>query len=116
MRPLLFSSDSVRSAKRDRISGDKHAQVLRLYKAFFNREPDLAGVEYWIEVREGERPELDGARDSFNIAQALTGASAAFKNLYGSDVSDEVFLTRVYGNVPSRRIGSGRVMPTGLTS
>lgn len=78
---------------------DKHAEILRLYKAFFNREPDIAGAKYWIEVSEGERPEIDGPRATITIAQAFPGASAEFQRLYGADVSDEDFLTRVYQNV-----------------
>ncbi|MGI9610529.1 MAG: hypothetical protein ACR2NL_09590, partial [Acidimicrobiia bacterium] len=29
-------------------------EILRLYTAFFNREPDAAGVKYWIAVSKGE--------------------------------------------------------------
>ncbi len=77
----------------------KHAEILRLYKAFFNREPDIAGAKYWIQVSEGERPEIDGPRATIRIAEAFPAASAEFENLYGANVSDEDFLTRVYENV-----------------
>jgi hypothetical protein len=77
----------------------KHAEILRLYKAFFNREPDIAGAKYWIQVSEGERPEINSPRATIRIAQAFPGASAEFRNLYGANVSDEDFLTRVYQNV-----------------
>jgi hypothetical protein len=80
----------------------KHAEILRLYKAFFNREPDIAGAKYWIQVSEGERPEINGPRATIKIAEAFPAASAEFQNLYGEGVSDEVFLTRVYQNVLQR--------------
>lgn len=74
-------------------SNSKDAPVLRLYQAFFNRTPDVAGAKYWISVR----------RQGYNalrIAGFMSG-SAEFKGLYDG-TSDAEFVTAVYQNVLGR--------------
>ena len=71
----------------------KDAPILRLYQAFFNRAPDLAGARYWLAVRRTNFNELD-------IAEFMS-QGAEFKNLYDG-TTDEVFVERVYTNVLGR--------------
>ncbi len=70
-----------------------YATVLRLYKAFFNRNPDVQGAKYWIRVyREGN--------DIASIANAFE-QSEEFRNRYGTP-SNEAFLENLYLNVLGR--------------
>lgn len=71
----------------------KDAPILRLYQAFFNRAPDLAGARYWLTVRRTNFNELD-------IAEFMSQGEE-FKNLYDG-TTDEVFVERVYTNVLGR--------------
>ncbi|NNF56145.1 MAG: DUF4214 domain-containing protein [Acidimicrobiales bacterium] len=69
------------------------APVLRLYQAYFDRQPDLAGAKYWLGVRRQGHRQLAIAK--------FMAASQEFANNYQS-VSDEVYLTRVYQNMLGR--------------
>ncbi len=71
-----------------------HGDVLRLYRAFLNREPDIAGSLYWIDQFESGAT-LDAL--SFGFAQ-----SDEFTSAYGSSLSDREFLAIVYGNILGR--------------
>ncbi len=71
-----------------------HANALRLYRAFFNREPDVEGALYWIDEYE-DGISLDDMAWAFS-------QSAEFKNQYGPSLSNAEFLTIVYGNVLGR--------------
>ncbi len=69
------------------------ADFLRLYRAFFDRDPDVAGARYWIgEARRGVSYD--------DIAWAFS-TSPEFVLRYGP-VSDEAFLETVYRNVLAR--------------
>ncbi len=69
------------------------ADMLRLYRAFFDREPDPAGTEYWL--GEAERgASLDVIAESFAV-------SDEFVKRYGA-TTDEQFLDIVYRNVLGR--------------
>ncbi|MEZ5377964.1 MAG: DUF4214 domain-containing protein [Acidimicrobiales bacterium] len=70
------------------------ADTLRLYWAFFNREPDIAGAKYWIGL---SRTGLTLDDMAFNFAR-----SDEFQRTYGS-VTDHQFLEIVYRNVLGRR-------------
>ncbi len=71
----------------------EYATVLRLYKAFFDRNPDVAGAKYWIRTyREGN--------DVASIANAFE-QSEEFRNRYGTPNNDE-FLENLYLNVLGR--------------
>ncbi len=74
-------------------------RAYRLYQAAFDRTPDAAGLGYWIKA-------LDNGATSEEIAQAFIN-SAEFKTLYGSSVSDGVFLTALYRNVLHRDPDTG---------
>ena len=69
------------------------ADLLRLYRAFFDREPDVEGAKYWISVaRQGHR--------TADIVEYF-GASQEFSNSYGL-VSNADFLETVYQNTLDR--------------
>ncbi len=75
---------------------NEDAEILRLYQAFFNREPDLAGAKYWLGVsRNGRR--------TINIAGDFTIASAEFANTYADAPDNAEFLRRVYDNMLGRQ-------------
>ncbi len=63
-----------------------HADVLRLYRACLNREPDIGGSLYWIEQFESGAS-LDAL--AYGFAQ-----SDEFTNAYGSTLSDREFIAR----------------------
>ena len=70
-----------------------HGDVLRLYWAFFNRDPDSGGASYWIDLFD------DGATID-EIAFSFAG-SDEFSNTYG-DTVDRQFVKIVYNNVLGR--------------
>ena len=70
-----------------------HADVLRLYWAFFNRDPDSDGATYWIE-------QFDAGATIDDIAFSFAG-SEEFLNTYG-DTVDRQFVKIVYRNVLGR--------------
>ncbi len=71
----------------------EHADVLRLYRAFFNREAELEGAQYWIQQsRNGAN--LD------DIAWAFANGPE-FKKRYGN-ATDAQFVAIVYQNVLGR--------------
>lgn len=71
-----------------------HATVLRLYRASFDREPDLGGARYWISIWNGGAT-LEEIAFQFAF-------SAEFKLRYGDDLTNEQFLEIVYQNVLGR--------------
>ena len=74
-------------------AGEQHAAVLRLYRAYFNREPDLAGAKYWLTVSDLGYSLLD-------IAGFMAG-SQEFYNAYNGTTNEE-YTFRVYANVLGR--------------
>lgn len=70
-----------------------HADVLRLYWAFFNRDPDPAGAQYWME-RFDSGATIDQIAFSFAV-------SDEFQFRYGMTGNDE-FVAIVYRNVLGR--------------
>lgn len=71
-----------------------HADVLRLYRAFFDRAPDVPGAKYWIGIYE-HGVSLD------DIAWGFSN-SPEFRSTYGESLSNSQFLTIVYANVLGR--------------
>gem|GEM_PF-3908347 len=71
------------------------AQILRLYKAYFNRVPNQEGFEYWLDIyQEGDSLE--------EIAEYFTGSSeffTRFSKLSESEYIDQLYL-RVLGRLP----------------
>ncbi|MFZ6723049.1 DUF4214 domain-containing protein [Undibacterium sp. Ji49W] len=66
-----------------------------MYQAAFNRTPDKAGLGYWI-------GQLDKGAESLSHAAAGFVNSAEFKQMYGTNISDNMFLTALYNNVLHR--------------
>ena len=69
-------------------------QAYRVYKAAFNRTPDLSGLGYWID-------RMDTGMDLIEMSSRFID-SAEFRSLYGSNPTNDVFLTRLYSNVLQR--------------
>lgn len=75
-------------------------EILRLYRAFFDREPDIEGVKYWIGVSQGS---LDAkSYSTLEIARFFVDASPEFARTYASAPDNKTFLTLVYENVLGR--------------
>ncbi len=74
------------------------AEVLRLYRAFFLREPDITGAQYWIGLR----------RDGLAIEQISEyfSVSTEFGITYG-ELDDGAFVAQVYRNVFGREADTG---------
>ncbi|MEM8922739.1 MAG: DUF4214 domain-containing protein [Actinomycetota bacterium] len=69
------------------------AQIVRLYKAYFGRLPDTAGLDHWVAAR---RSGLSLAA----VSEAMA-TSAEFVAQYGA-LSDAAFVDRIYHNVLGR--------------
>ncbi len=79
--------------------GSEHAGVLRLYWAFFNREPDLGGARYWLSMYD-HGASLDAIADAF-------AGSSEFRARYGA-LSNVAYVEVIYKNVLNRpRDGGG---------
>lgn len=70
------------------------APVARLYQAFFHREPDLGGLNYWVKKRK--------AGTKLGVIAASFAGSSEFKTAYGK-LDDHDFVDLVYGNVLQRK-------------
>lgn len=79
--------------------GENAGEAYRIYKAAFDRAPDLAGLGYWIDQLDGGAP-LEAAASGFIH-------SAEFASLYGTNPSDTVFVTKLYNNVLDRNPDQG---------
>ncbi len=83
-----------------------HARVWRLYQAFFLRQPDQQGFEYWLQTRNG------GATLGAIAYQFAQGPE--FRNRYGN-LSHAQFVDLAYANVLCRAPdAAGRAYWTGL--
>jgi uncharacterized protein (DUF1501 family) len=87
---LAESSEFKRKSAAEIAEIESSGPVGRLYRAYFLREPDTVGLDYWINTR------LDRALVSEQFAQ-----SAEFRNRYGS-LDDQQFVTMAYRNVLGR--------------
>jgi hypothetical protein len=74
--------------------GQVAGEAYRLYKAAFDRVPDEVGLGFWINALDNGVTLLSVAKD-FNT-------SDEFKKLYGANVSDKDYLTKLYNNVLDR--------------
>jgi hypothetical protein len=70
-------------------------EVYRLYRAAFDREPDKAGLAYWIKA-------LDTGNYSLNQISQMFLADKEAQSLYASDPSDSYFVTKLYAHVLHR--------------
>ncbi len=74
-------------------------EIMRLYQAFFGRDPDVAGVQYWISVSKGE---VNGTvYSTLELAGFFPGASDEFANQF-EGISNQAFVDAVYQNVLGR--------------
>lgn len=69
-------------------------KAFRLYQAAFDREPDLPGLGFWVRQLD------DGA--SLNNVSARFIDSDEFGDLYGRNLSNEQFVTKLYLNILDR--------------
>ena len=74
-------------------------QAYRLYRAAFDRAPDLEGVGFWI-------TQFDRGMSLQQVASAFIG-SAEFHGLYGSAPGDAQFVELLYRNVLHREPEDG---------
>jgi hypothetical protein len=77
-----------------------HGEILRLYHAFFGREPDVTGAKYWIvDVYETQSGDLDQITGWF-----ANPGQPEFAIQYADIAADdhEAFLERVYNNMLGR--------------
>ena len=84
----------------------EHADLLRLYQAFFGRAPDLDGAKYWMQQWDAVR--AAGPTAARPAGHDLLGEFASyftlvpeFINVYG-EPDNETFLTAVYRNMLGR--------------
>lgn len=71
------------------------AEAYRIYKAAFDRQPDLPGLGFWIK-------NMDAGVGLGAVAQEFIN-SAEFIRLYGANPSDEQFVDLLYANVLDRQ-------------
>lgn len=69
-------------------------QGYRLYKAAFDRTPDLKGLGYWIQ-------EMDGGKPLVKIAESFV-ESTEFLAMYGAQTSEANFIKLLYQHVLHR--------------
>ena len=89
----ILSDGGFSSFASDQYLTSAHADVFRLYWAFFGREPDLAGAEYWAD-------QVDRCASLSDITWVF-GNSAEFQQTYGILTNDQ-YVELVYNNVLSR--------------
>jgi hypothetical protein len=71
------------------------AEAYRIYKAAFDRQPDLPGLGFWIK-------NMDAGVSLGEVAQEFIN-SAEFIRMYGANPSDEQFVDLLYANVLDRQ-------------
>lgn len=75
-------------------------EFTRFYSALFGRDPDEAGLAYW--VNDLVSPTLGGGGNTIQgAAQAFT-ESAEFQTMYGANVSNDQFVNLLYQNILHR--------------
>jgi len=74
-------------------------QAYRIYKAAFDRVPDLGGLGFWINA-------LDNGASLTSMASGFTN-SVEFESLYGSNNTNKEFVNLMYNNVLDRDADEG---------
>jgi hypothetical protein len=87
---VQFSDNSWVALDVDGVAG----QAYRMYKAAFDRVPDVSGLGFWIRA-------LDNGYSLTQIADEFI-KSNEFKQMYMSDPSDANFITKLYEHVLHR--------------
>jgi hypothetical protein len=75
-------------------------KMFRLYNASFKRLPDPDGLRYWI-------GNFSSGKDDERAVASSFLASTEFKQRYGENVSNEIYVNTLYKNVLSRDADSG---------
>ena len=78
----------------DIAKGETAGSAYRIYKAAFDRVPDAGGLGFWINA-------MDDGASLTSVAAGFIN-SPEFKQLYGANVTDRDFVTKVYSNVLDR--------------
>lgn len=94
--PVAIATASPAQAQQEQPSYDRfgpQGTIYRLYRAYFLREPDRGGFDYWYGVYKQGYP-LDAISNDF-------ARSEEFQQRYG-DIGDREFVQRVYNNVLQR--------------
>ena len=78
----------------DTAKGEIAGSAYRIYKAAFDRTPDAGGLGFWINA-------MDDGASLTSVAAGFIN-SPEFKQLYGANVTDRDFVTKVYNNVLDR--------------
>jgi Ca2+-binding RTX toxin-like protein len=79
----------------DNLRTDDAGKGYLIYRAAFDRMPDVEGLGYWIR-------ELERGQDYGAVVAASFIASPEFINLYGTSLSNTAFVNLVYQNVLDR--------------
>lgn len=74
-------------------------QAYRIYKAAFDRAPDAGGLGFWINA-------MDHGSSLTGVAGGFI-ASPEFQKLYGANVSDRDYVSKLYNNVLDRNPDQG---------
>ncbi|MRV76085.1 DUF4214 domain-containing protein [Duganella sp. FT92W] len=69
-------------------------QVYRLYQAAFDRQPDIAGLSYWLN-------KVDKGLDTLMVADSFT-RSDEFRQVFGATPSNTELVNRLYHNILHR--------------
>ena len=75
-------------------------KMFRLYNASFKRLPDPDGLRYWI-------GNFSSGKDDERAVASSFLASAEFKQRYGENVSDSIYVNTLYKNVLGRDADTG---------
>jgi hypothetical protein len=83
----------------DTDKGEIAGSAYRIYKAAFDRAPDAGGLGFWIDA-------MDDGASLLSVAAGFI-SSPEFEKLYGSNVSDRDYVTKLYNNVLDRNPDQG---------
>jgi serralysin len=84
---------------------DHAAQIYRLYSATYGREPDAAGMGYWIQRMDSGTIIQQVSRE-FMLGGEGKG-QPEFVQMYGANSTDSTFLTQLYHNILGRDPDAG---------
>lgn len=84
---------------------DNQEVVTRFYNALFERNPDEAGLSYWINSLV-DSAYGGGDKTIQDVAQSFA-ESAEFQNIYGVDVTNGDFVNLLYQNILHREADEG---------
>lgn len=91
---LIMAMPALVAAPATAQTSEVDAGVRRLYCAYFLREPDQGGMEYWVGLRD-QGVALEAVAANFALSQE-------FRNTYGKQVSTDAFVSLIYRNLFER--------------